>query len=74
MKEEKHLVKLRSLGKKNLVNNVLVLEIDNNGLLVEKNFYDKDEMNIKIVLKTTKVLDNLKKSFIRLFVKLKAKN
>ncbi len=57
---------IRSLGRKKiLVNNVLILEFDNRGLLVEKNFYDKEEMNrVKIVEGTTKVLDK-KNTFIR---------
>ena len=34
------------LGKKKLiVNNVLILEIDNKGLLVKKDFYNKQDMN-----------------------------
>ena len=37
--------KLVKLGKKKLlVNNVLVLKIDNNGILLSKNFYNKDDM------------------------------
>ena len=37
--------KISKLGKKKLlVNNVLVLEINDKGLLVKKNFYDKTEM------------------------------
>ena len=37
--------KLKKLGKKKLlVNNVLVLEIDDKGILVDKKFYDKDDM------------------------------
>ena len=37
--------KLTKLGKKKLlVNNVLVLEIDDKGILVDKKFYDKDDM------------------------------
>ena len=38
--------KLTKLGKKDLlINNVLVLEIDTNGLLLSKKFYNKDDMN-----------------------------
>ena len=38
--------KLRKLGKKDLIrNNVLVLEIDNSGILLSKKFYNKDDMN-----------------------------
>ena len=37
--------KITKLGKKRLlVNNVLVLEIDDKGILVDKKFYDKDDM------------------------------
>ena len=37
--------KITKLGKKRLlVNNVLVLEIDEKGILVDKKFYDKDDM------------------------------
>ena len=37
--------KIRKLGKKNLiVNNVLVLDINNKGLLVNKKFYNKNDM------------------------------
>ena len=57
---------IRSLGKKKLlVNNVLVLEFDQRGLLLKKNFYNKDQMNnIKFAKNETKVL-NKKNSFIR---------
>ena len=46
---------LKNLGKmKILKNDVLVLEIDNFGILKKKNFYNKDNMkNIKIVEATT---------------------
>ena len=56
---------IRSLGKKKLlVNNVLVLEFDQRGLLLKKDFYNKDQMNnIKVVQNETKVL-NKKNSFI----------
>ena len=38
--------KLSKLGKKKLItNNVLVLEIDNSGMLLSKKFYNKDDMN-----------------------------
>ena len=50
---------LRTLGRKKLlVNNALVLEFDNRGLLVKKKFYDKENMNkIKISVDETKVLN-----------------
>ena len=38
--------KLMKLGKKKLIkNDVLVLEIDNTGILLSKTFYNKDDMN-----------------------------
>jgi len=51
-----------SLGKAELfVNNVLVLEIDNKGLIVKKNFYDITKMNeLKFSKKETK--DQLSKN------------
>ena len=60
---------LKNLGKmKILVNNVLVLEIDNYGILKKKEFYDKDSMKkIKIVETTTKA-GFQKKSFVYDFV------
>ena len=47
--------KIRNLGKMKIFkNDVLVLEIDSNGLLKKKEFYNKDDMkNIKIVEATT---------------------
>ena len=47
--------KLSKLGKKVLiVNNVLILDINQKGLLVEKKFYNKDDMNrIKVDEKQT---------------------
>ena len=46
---------LKNLGRmKILINDVLVLEIDNYGVLKKKNFYNKDDMeNIKITEETT---------------------
>ena len=57
---------LTSLGKRRiLMNNVLVLEFDNRGTLVKKQFYDKDQMNkIKMSENKTSVL-NKKDTFIR---------
>ena len=54
-----------SLGKKKiLVNNVLILEIDNRGLVAKKNFYDLTKMKeIKFSNNTTEV-DYTKKSFV----------
>ena len=55
---------LKNLGKMKIFkNNVLVLEIDNYGVLKKKKFYNKDDMEkIKIVKTTTEV--GLKNSFI----------
>ena len=57
---------IRTLGKRKLlVNNVLILEFDNRGLLVKKNFLNKDQMNkIKISKNETDVLSK-KDTFIR---------
>ena len=61
--------KLIKLGKKKfLENNVLVLEIDNRGILSKKEFYDLNKMkNIKIVSSETSV-DYKKQSFIYEFL------
>ena len=61
--------KLIKLGKKEfLENNVLVLEIDNRGILSKKEFYDLNKMkNIKIVSSKTSV-DYKKQSFIYEFL------
>ena len=61
--------KLTKLGKKRLLeNNILVLEIDNKGLLVDKKFYDKNDMqNIKFDENVT-VVNYQKKSFIYNFL------
>ena len=57
--------KLMNLGKMKIFkNNVLVLEIDNYGILKKKDFYNKDDMkNLKIVETTTEA-GFKKKSFI----------
>ena len=49
--------KLKNLGRMKIFkNDVLVLEIDNYGILKKKEFYNKDDMeNIKIVEATTEV-------------------
>ena len=61
--------KLSKLGKKKLLtNNVLVLEIDNTGLLLSKKFYNKDDMlNIKFNEDYTSV-NYTKKSFVYNFL------
>ena len=61
--------KLTKLGKKKLlVNNVLVLEIDNKGLLVDKKFYDKDNMNSLVFDKEVTVNEIKKENFIYSFL------
>ena len=61
--------KITKLGKKKLIaNNILVLEIDNKGLLLSKKFYNKDDMNrIKFDENITSI-DYDKKSFIYRFL------
>tara|TARA_Y100000591_G_scaffold280964_1_gene260466 strand:+ start:235 stop:696 length:462 start_codon:yes stop_codon:yes gene_type:complete len=61
--------KITKLGKKKLIaNNILVLEIDNKGLLLSKKFYNKDDMNrIKFDEDITSI-DYDKKSFIYRFL------
>ena len=56
---------VRSLGKKKLIkNNVLILEFDNRGILVKKDFKDKNEMNkIKFSKGETEILSQ-KSTFI----------
>ena len=57
--------KVTSLGRKKvLVNNALILEFDNRGLLVKKDYFDKSQMNkIKMSKDQTVVLDK-KRTFI----------
>ena len=61
--------KLTKLGKKKLIkNDVLVLEIDNTGILLSKKFYNKDDMNeIKFDENVTGV-NYSKRSFIYNFL------
>ena len=61
--------KLTKLGKKKLlVNNVLVLEIDNKGLLINKKFYDMNDMQNVDFDKTLTAMNYSKKSFIYSFL------
>ena len=61
--------KLTKLGKKRLLeNNVLVLEIDNKGLLVNKKFYDKNDMQNISFDENITVVNYSKKSFIYNFL------
>ena len=61
--------KLSKLGKKTiLVNNVLVLEIDNKGILVSKKFYNKDDMEkVKFAEAETTIMYS-KRTFIQNFL------
>ena len=57
--------KLRKLGKKVLLeNNVLILDIDSKGILVAKQFYNKDDMNKLIFDKNFTTANHSKQSFI----------
>ena len=57
--------RLTRLGKKNLlVNNVLILDINNKGILVKKEFFNKDDMNKLSFDKTETKADHSKKSFV----------
>ena len=60
---------LKTLGRKKiLVNNVLILEIDNKGLLSKKSFLDTDDMNqLKISKNETNVMGR-KNTFINSFL------
>ena len=61
--------KLVKLGKKELIkNDVLVLEIDNKGILLAKNFYNKDEMNNIRFDDDVTSINYSKKSFIYNFL------
>ena len=61
--------KISRLGKKKLlVNNVLVLEINDKGLLVKKNFYDKTEMQKITFDKKETDINYSKQSFINDFL------
>jgi outer membrane protein assembly factor BamE (lipoprotein component of BamABCDE complex) len=61
--------KLVKLGKKKLIkNDVLVLEIDNKGILLTKNFYNKDEMNNIRFDDDVTSINYSKKSFIYNFL------
>ena len=57
--------KLINLGKRTLLkNDVLILELDNKGVLVKKNFLDKDDMENINFSKDSINMDLLKKSFV----------
>ena len=61
--------KLTRLGKKKLLtNNVLVLEIDDNGILLSKKFYNKEDMNKIEFDENVTGINYSKKSFIYNFL------
>ena len=61
--------KLMKLGKKKLIaNNVLVLEIDQKGILISKKFYNMDDMNKIEFDNDTTTVNYSKKSFIYNFL------
>ena len=61
--------KLKNLGRMKIYkNNVLVLEIDNYGLLKKKDFYNKDDMNEVKITKSTTSKDFKKNSFLYNFM------
>ena len=51
-------------NEKILVNNVLIIEIDNHGLLAKKEFYDMEKMNDLDFSKRETVIKYTKKSFV----------
>ena len=57
--------KLRKLGKKDLLeNNVLILDIDSRGILIAKQFYNKEDMNKILFDKNLTIANHAKRSFI----------
>ena len=61
--------KLTKLGKKTLLkNNVLVLEIDNKGILLSKKFYDMNDMNELNFNESQTDINYSKRSFIYSFL------
>ena len=62
--------KLRKLGKKDLlINNVLILEVNSRGLLVDKKFYNTDDIQkIQFVKSTTSNDYSSKKDFVYSFL------
>jgi outer membrane protein assembly factor BamE (lipoprotein component of BamABCDE complex) len=61
--------KLRNLGKKEILkNDVLILEIDSKGILLAKNFYDKNDMKKINFEENVTGINYSKKSFIYNFL------
>ena len=60
---------ITSLGRKRILsNNVLLLEIDNTGILVRKEFLDMNNMNTLKISKNETDVINRKNSFVRDFL------
>ena len=57
--------RIYKLGKRNIIkNNVLMIEIDNRGVLIKKTFFDLNEMNDLDISKRITEVDYQKTSFI----------
>ena len=57
--------KIYKLGKRNIIrNNVLIIEIDDRGILIKKTFFDLNEMNDLDISKRITEVDYQKTSFI----------
>ena len=57
--------KIYKLGKRNIIkNNVLMIEIDNRGILIKKTFFDLNEMNDIDIAKRITEVDYQKTNFI----------
>ena len=57
--------RIYKLGKRNIIkNNVLMIEIDNRGVLIKKTFFDLNEMNDLDISKKITEVDYQKTSFI----------
>ena len=58
--------KLKNFGRKEvLLNNALVLEFDKRGLLVKKDFYNKDQMNKLKINENETLVNDKKDTFIK---------
>ena len=69
LKENKHNQKLKNLGKMKIYkNDVLVLEIDDYGILKKKDFYNMDDMKEVKIVKNETVSQITKNSFIYEFM------
>ena len=69
MKKKTSSSKLTKLGKKKLIrNNVLVLEVNNKGILVSKQFYNIDDMKKMQFDQSITEINQSRKSFIYNFL------